>query len=473
MLAEDDALALPILSHPAWLGTFAISPEQGVAHHVIFGQLPRLAGADATIFVNHGGRFAFSRDDCRGIVEATEQPMGHLKPIFPIPAGGMTLDRLPEMAEFYGREAIFLIAGGLYSHGPDLVESSREFRRLVEQIRRSDVKQDKYSVIISNFGNRADRFLSGYGEDRTFAQLCDSATRVPDLSGVEIVGTWHITPRNVAEVKDQLESHNLKLVSIIPDHFASQIYGRGAFTSKDAAVRARAIADTKEMMDIAAELGCDLINVWNGQDGYDYPFQADYIQERDWLVDGLRQCAQHRGDVRLSLEYKPKEPRNRSYLGNVAGTLSIAQEIGLPNVGVTIDVGHALAAYEDVGESIAILGRAGNKLFHMHFNDNYRLWDDDMIVGSVHTIEYLELLYWLDRTGYEGYLSMDQYPYREDTERAISESIQWLKSVPNHHQSGRDGHDHRCDPPRGCDRGVSDAARGDVWWVSGEAISDN
>ena len=64
----------------------------------------------------------------------------------------------------------------------------------------------------------------------------------------------------------------------------------------------------------------------------------------------------------------------------------------------------------------------------MHFNNNQRLWDDDMIVGSVHTIEYLELLYWLDRTGYEGYLSMDQYPYREDTERAIRESIRCLKA---------------------------------------------
>jgi xylose isomerase len=90
------------------------------------------------------------------------------------------------------------------------------------------MKQDKYAVIISNFGNRADRFLSGYGEDRTFAQLCDSATRVPDLSGVEIVGTWHITPRNVGEVRTQLVDHNLKLVSIIPDHFASQVYSKGA-----------------------------------------------------------------------------------------------------------------------------------------------------------------------------------------------------------------------------------------------------
>jgi xylose isomerase len=291
------------------------------------------------------------------------------------------------------------------------------------------VKQDKYSVIISNFGNRSDRFLSGYGEDRTFEQLCDSAVRVPGLSGVEIVGTWHITTRNVREVKTQLEDHNLKLVSIIPDHFATQIYGTGAFTAKDASVRAQAVADTKAMMDIAAELGCSLINIWNGQDGYDYPFQADYLQERDWLVAGIRECVQHRSDIRISWEYKIKEPRNRSYIGTAAGALLIAQEIGLPTVGVTIDVGHALGAYEDVGESIAILARAGHKLFHMHFNDNYRLWDDDMIVGSVHTVEYLELLYWLDRVGYDGYLSLDQYPYREQPEEAITESVLWLQAM--------------------------------------------
>ena len=41
--------------------------------------------------------------------------------------------------------------------------------------------------------------------------------------------------------------------------------------------------------------------------------------------------------------------------------------------------------------------------------------------------EYLEILYWLDQTGYEGYLSLDQYPYREEPEKAIAESIQWLR----------------------------------------------
>jgi twitching motility protein PilT len=84
-------------------------------------------------------------------------------------------------------------------------------------------------------------------------------------------------------------------------------------------------------MDAAAELGCDLVNVWNGQDGYDYTFQADYLEERDWLVEGLRECAEYRSDIRLSLEYKPKEPRTHSYLGTAAGTLVLVQELGLPN----------------------------------------------------------------------------------------------------------------------------------------------
>jgi hypothetical protein len=63
----------------------------------------------------------------------------------------------------------------------------------------------------------------------------------------------------------------------------------------------------------------------------------------------------------------------------------------------------------------------------MHFNDNYTTTDDDMIVGSVHSVCYLETLYWLERCGYTGWLSMDQYPYREDAAGAIGESILWLR----------------------------------------------
>jgi xylose isomerase len=98
-------------------------------------------------------------------------------------------------------------------------------------------------------------------------------------------------------------------------------------------------------------------------------------------------------------------------------------------VGVCIDTGHAFVAGENVAESIVILQEYGRKLFHMHFNDNYGTWDDDMIVGSVHFPRYIEMLFWLKETKYDGWLSMDQYPYREDGQGALRESVEFLQMI--------------------------------------------
>ncbi len=130
-IAEDDEIALPILAHPALQGSYVLSPDSGISHHAIFGQFARLAGADATIFPNYGGRFSFSQAECRDIVDGTETKMGRLRSIFPAPGGGMSLDRLGEMNGFYGREVVYLIGGDLHRHGDDLVENARHFRQKV------------------------------------------------------------------------------------------------------------------------------------------------------------------------------------------------------------------------------------------------------------------------------------------------------------------------------------------------------
>ena len=45
----------------------------------------------------------------------------------------MTVDRVAEMTEFYGREVMLLIGGGLLSAGNALLERSREFVAKVAQ----------------------------------------------------------------------------------------------------------------------------------------------------------------------------------------------------------------------------------------------------------------------------------------------------------------------------------------------------
>lgn len=132
MLAEDDNLDLPIMSHPALIGSFTASPDNGFSHGALYGQTHRLFGADASVFPSWGGRFSFSKEECVDIVDGTESPMPPFKSIFPTPGGGMTMEKIPEMRSVYGNDVIYLIGGGLHRHSPDLVRNCEHFRNMVE-----------------------------------------------------------------------------------------------------------------------------------------------------------------------------------------------------------------------------------------------------------------------------------------------------------------------------------------------------
>jgi sugar phosphate isomerase/epimerase len=287
----------------------------------------------------------------------------------------------------------------------------------------------KYSIILGNLGNTCDRFLSsGYKDQPSSEEQFKTAASIPDVEGIELVGSWDITTENVKKIRSLLEETEMTCSSIIPDHFSRKIWGKGAFTSRDPGVRRKAVEHTKEMIDAGAELGCDLVNIWPGQDGYDYPLQGNFDVAYQQFLEAIKECADHRPETRIALEFKPKEPRNFSYLARSADTLLMALDTERDNVGVTIDTGHAMVAGENMAEAAARLLSRG-KLFHLHFNDNYRSWDDDMIVGSVHHVEYIELLYWLRKLDYQGWYSMDQYPYREDGKKALAESIETVKAL--------------------------------------------
>lgn len=288
--------------------------------------------------------------------------------------------------------------------------------------------KNKYSMILGNLGNTCDRFCKGYKDNPTSDEMLAIAKeKIPHIEGIELVGTWDIRPDNANEMKTKLRNFDFKCASIIPDTFTDPMFARGSITSISATTRKKALDYLRQMCDIARLIDCPTMNLWLGQDGYDYLLTADYDQEREWLKESTYALATEYPDLKFALEYKPKEPRNFSYHSRMADTILAAKETGCKNVGVTIDTGHSFFAGENVAEAVVLAKRAGNMLFHMHFNDNHGNWDDDMIVGNVHSIVYIELLYWLKKTGYEGWLSMDQYPYREDGAEAIAESILWVK----------------------------------------------
>lgn len=122
-VASMTDVRLPVLCHPALFAGHAVHASAGMSHRVVCGLLPRLAGADATIFPNVGGRFGYTAADCLEIARGATGLFGGLKPIVPTPAGGMTVERVPELVRFYGHDVMLLIGGDLHRHGPSLSAS--------------------------------------------------------------------------------------------------------------------------------------------------------------------------------------------------------------------------------------------------------------------------------------------------------------------------------------------------------------
>ena len=116
---------IAFMAHPAMAGAARIAPE------LLLGRLFRLLGADATIFPNHGGRFGYSAATCHALATAARASWVGLAPAAPVPAGGMTLDRVPEMLDFYGQDVILLIGGDLLASGDRLAQVAAEFARRV------------------------------------------------------------------------------------------------------------------------------------------------------------------------------------------------------------------------------------------------------------------------------------------------------------------------------------------------------
>jgi len=285
-----------------------------------------------------------------------------------------------------------------------------------------------FGACLPTFASCADRFCqSGYGGGgTTMEEMLDLALQVGDLDGLELVGNWHVNDDNIRDVAKMFEDRNLKICVLTPDLWTQAKWGRGSLAAPDAKTRQMSIDEVKKVMDWAAELDCPYINVWPGQDGFDYSFQADYIETWKWLRDGLEVCGNHNPNTKVLVEYKLKEPRTHCFVNSAAKVLLLLQ--GLDKVGGLLDVGHSLAALENVSEAAALLSSFG-KLDYLHLNDNYRSWDDDMMVGSVHLVEYLELVYWLKRLNYQGWLTLDIFPYREDGVKAAKQCKEWIKAL--------------------------------------------
>lgn len=290
----------------------------------------------------------------------------------------------------------------------------------------------KFAAILGFMGQTRDRFQV-FGPPVSLEEKVQRAAQVENLGAVELVYPGELD--DVALIKKLIGDAGLECSTVNVNIKAEPIFHMGSLTSPDKAVRDKAVSHLKHGMDVAVEMGCNLVTCCPLGDGHDYSFQIDYTQAWGWFLEGIKEAASHRDDVRLSLEYKPMETRVRTVLGTAASALHVCDQVGLDNVGVTIDIGHALYAPETPALSISQLAHA-NRLFMVHINDNLRNWDWDLVPGSVNFWDWIENLLYLQKVEYDGWIVSDVMPARLDpvlvlnqVSRSIRRGLKLLEKV--------------------------------------------
>ena len=278
-----------------------------------------------------------------------------------------------------------------------------------------------------HFASYLDRYATdGYAPPVSTLEQIERAGEVGDLSYVDV--PYPFTEGvSVQQVKEALAAHGLQAIGVTPEIYMRH-FSKGAFTNPDAEIRADALAVLNRAADVVRELGARYLKVWPGQDGWDYPFQVDHHQQWELAVSGMRELALANPDLKIVIEYKPREPRNKMFWDSAAKTALGIKAMGVDNVGVLLDFGHALFGGESPAAAAQLL-IDHDLLWAMDVNDNLRSWDDDMVVGTVHPVELFEFFYTLRKNGWEGVWQLDQFPFREDTVEAARLSIRFLKAM--------------------------------------------
>jgi 2,3-diketo-5-methylthiopentyl-1-phosphate enolase len=131
-LASDPAITVPILTHPAFAGSYYEAPLNGVSSHLILGKLPRLAGSDMIIYPSTYGKVPLVHERAVRVAHGLTCPFYHLKRTFPGPAAGMHPGLVPQMMEDYGVDVMFGAGGGIHGHPQGTIAGCKAFHQSFE-----------------------------------------------------------------------------------------------------------------------------------------------------------------------------------------------------------------------------------------------------------------------------------------------------------------------------------------------------
>ena len=283
----------------------------------------------------------------------------------------------------------------------------------------------RHSVITSFLSKTKDRFHE-YNQEKTLEEKFQMISEFEGIEAAEVVFPYEVS--SVDELNHLKEKYKVGLSAVNVNVKAEPEFRNGGLTSTVKSIREKAVQFIKDAKDFALQVGADKVTCCPLADGYEFSFQTDYGESWEYLTETFGEAGSYRQEIPLFIEYKPKETRGKCFLDSAAKTLLLIKDIGISNLGITVDIGHSIYGNENPAEAISLIAHNGTP-FYVHSNDNDGTWDWDYMVASKNFLVFVEFIYYLQKFEYRDYITSDSSPTRFDIKSFFEANVRWTNKI--------------------------------------------
>ena len=271
-----------------------------------------------------------------------------------------------------------------------------------------------------------------------FAELGFSAVQFHDDDAVPNMNnlTEEEIKAEARKVKAMLDKYGLKAEFVAPRLWMDPHTVDGGFTSTNEKDRKFAMWRAYRSIDIARELGCDLIVLWLAREGTLCAESKSAVTATKQLVESINSMLRYDDTIRVCIEPKPNEPIDRSFCGTMGHVVAVsAATIDPRRVGGNLESAHAILAGLDPANEIGF-ALAFDKLFTVHLNDQNGIrYDQDKSFGVENLRTAFNQIKILTENKYweKGYVGLDVKAMRttsdEDSYEHLRNSLEIFKAL--------------------------------------------
>lgn len=229
------------------------------------------------------------------------------------------------------------------------------------------------------------------------------------------------TDEELQAIRRQIEAHGITISNVNAFMMnAVRDFWHPSWIEPDAEFRRLRVQHTLAALTMARKLGATSITTEPGG-----PLEPGMSREQalDTFVSGLTEALRHAEDEQVLLLV---EPEPGLLIESSDQFLELAARIDSPMFGLNFDVGHFYCVGESLPETVRKLNRFTR---HYHLEDIAASRVHEHLIPGQGAIDFSALLRAIHETTYDGWLTVELYPYLDDPDTAGSQARDYLSGL--------------------------------------------